>query len=166
MNDDKIMQGGVNELALLFGFCPLHALMRCEEYVLNLSKRLGLQKWRTNAEDKPELDRKKKYIQERFLQEKGIFVDFPKQGGGNTNDGNSARVFFDDPNFTAEVTGVDVNVITGLKNLLIAIRSSTKIDPNKYDAYALKVRNLIKQKYSWYYLPATVHKVNHFQYFL
>ncbi|CAH0547032.1 unnamed protein product [Brassicogethes aeneus] len=36
----------------------------------------------------------------------GIKVDCVRQGHGSTNDGNTARGFFDDPSLSAEITGI------------------------------------------------------------
>ena len=47
----------------------------------------------------------KKTIETRFLNELSLRVDFPKQGFGTTNDGNTARRFFENQSKSAEITG-------------------------------------------------------------
>lgn len=36
----------------------------------------------------------------------GLVVDQPKQGGGNSNDGNTARKFFKNPLLVSQITGI------------------------------------------------------------
>ena len=83
----------------------------------------------------------------------------PKQGFGSTNDGNTARRFFDDPELSASITGVDIYVIREFKVVLQAISSAHEIDIEKYCSYALEAAKLFVQKYPWYPMPPTVHKV-------
>ena len=40
----------------------------------------------------------------------GLIVDQPKPGFGNTNDGNTARRFFQNAEKSAEITKIDVNL--------------------------------------------------------
>ena len=51
------------------------------------------------------LEKRKKTIQTRFFNELSLRVDFPKQGFGTTNDGNTARRFFENQSKSAEITG-------------------------------------------------------------
>lgn len=50
--------------------------------------------------------RKKLEIQKRFREETGL-LDIPKENFGNTNDGNTSRRFFDDPNVASVITGIN-----------------------------------------------------------
>ena len=47
----------------------------------------------------------KKRIQDKLHEEIGILVDAPTQGSGNTNNGNTARRFFENVNIFSRVTG-------------------------------------------------------------
>lgn len=51
------------------------------------------------------MESRKKEIQAKFLSEMSLKVDFPKQGYGSTNDGNTARKFFENRVKSAEITG-------------------------------------------------------------
>ena len=51
------------------------------------------------------VDEKKEMIQKRLFEKLRILVDVPKQGYGNTNDGNTARVFFKNADVVADITG-------------------------------------------------------------
>ena len=47
----------------------------------------------------------KKFIQDKLRQSLGILVDAPTPGAGNTDDGNTARTFFNNIDIVAEITG-------------------------------------------------------------
>jgi len=88
-----------------------------------------------------------------------ITVDVVKQGYGTTNDGNTARKFFNDPETIAKITGVDKELITKYSNILQAITSGHKIDCDKCEKYGKETAELYARKYPWYYMPPTIHKV-------
>lgn len=80
-------------------------------------------------------------------------------GFGNSNDGNTARRFFQNPSETSRITGLDEEIIKRCRNVLVAINSSHEVDPAKFKTYALKTAELYIQKYSFYAISPTVHKV-------
>lgn len=86
-------------------------------------------------------------------------IDQPKQGEGNTNDGNTARRFFSDPETAASITGVDVELIKRFKIILEVISCSKQIDSKKFGQYANDTAKMYNQKYGWRNLPSTVHKI-------
>jgi hypothetical protein len=87
-----------NPKVLKFGLSTLHARIRLFESLLHLSYKLQIKKWQIRSEeDKQTLSETKKKIQEAFKKEMGLLVDLPTAGYGNTNDGNTARRFFQDP---------------------------------------------------------------------
>jgi len=88
-----------------------------------------------------------------------ITVDVVKQGYGTTNDRNTARKFFSDPETTAKITGVNKELITRYSNILQAITSGHKIDCDKFEKYGKETAELYATKYPWYYMPPTIHKV-------
>lgn len=51
------------------------------------------------------IDERKKIIQNRLHEELRILVDVPKPGFGNTNDGNTARIFFNNVDTVSNITG-------------------------------------------------------------
>lgn len=81
-----------------FGLSILHMRIRFFEFLLYLSYKLPIQKWQArNDEDKKAVSEKKRSIQKSFKEEMGLLVDIPKAGFGNTNDGNTSRRFFAEP---------------------------------------------------------------------
>ena len=53
------------------------------------------------------MEARKKIIQNKFLSELSLRVDFPKPGFGSSNDGNTARRFFENRAKSAEITGIN-----------------------------------------------------------
>ena len=49
----------------------------------------------------------KKIIQKDFHEQLGLIVDQPKPRYGRTNDGDTARRFFEDSSISSSITGVD-----------------------------------------------------------
>lgn len=80
-------------------------------------------------------------------------------GSGTTNDGNSARRFFKHAEKTAEITGVDITLIKRFGTLLNAMASGHAINVDAFDKFALQTAELFVDLYSWYYMPASVHKM-------
>lgn len=74
----------------------------------------------------------KKNIQKGFRQQLGLLVDQPKQEYGNTNDGNTARRFFENSMISASITGVDETLI---HVILQVITCGFEIDVPKYEEY-------------------------------
>lgn len=100
-------------------------------------------------------------IQKKFREKMGLIVDKPRDGGrGSSNDGNVTRKFFSNPKLASDITGIDENLIHRCATILQAIASGYKINANKFNEYALETAKQLIKKYSWYYLPATVHKVH------
>ena len=110
-------------------------------------------------EEKKSLDERKRKIQAQFREKLSLLVDIPKQGFGNTNDGNTARRAFENAEVFAEITGVDLEVIVRLRTVLKAVCSSYDLDPKKFQDYCHETTAKILSMYSWYTIPPTVHKL-------
>lgn len=80
-------------------------------------------------------------------------------GTGNTNDDNTARRFFKNPEKSAEITGIDFTLLKRFGNILSVIASGREINPITFDEYALATATLFVHLYPWYYMPASVHKI-------
>lgn len=151
-----------NMESLNFGLSVLHARIRIFESLLHLAYKLPLQKGRIskkNATDSKVLEDTKKKIQDDFKLRLGLLVDIPKAGFGNTNDGNTSRRFFEDPDVASEITGINKKLIYRLKVILEAISSGMDINPKKYNEYALDTAKLYVKLYSWCPMTPTLHKV-------
>lgn len=78
---------------------------------------------------------------------------------GTTNDGNTSRRFFQDPSLTAQITGVDENLIHRFAVILETINCNSLIDAEKFGHYCDETAELYVDLYNWYKMPNTVHKV-------
>ena len=59
----------------------------------------------------------------------------------------------------SEVTGVDVELLQRFAVILSALSSTSTIDVAKYHRYAMDTAELYVSLYSWYNMPASVHKI-------
>lgn len=161
MNDLKqVVKKETSTDMLDFGLSSLHARINLMECLLHISYRLDTKKWSVRGKVEQELkDVRKKMIQDRFKSELGLLIDVVKQGHGTTNDGNTARRFFEDPVKTAAITGLDAELIRRFAVILQALTSGEAVDVEKFRDYALKTAERYVSLYNWYYMPSTVHKV-------
>jgi hypothetical protein len=161
MNDlTKVTARPENENAYQYGLSTLHAWIRCMEMILHISYNLSFQTWSATSEEKKRLKQEKKtQVQKRFREELGLNIDKPRQGTGNSNDGNTARRFFYNASCSADITGVDIDLIKRLYIILQALSSGVMIDDKKFGDYALETARIYVSKYSWYYMPSSVHKI-------
>lgn len=158
--NDLTIKKDVDVDALSFGLSTLHARIRIFESILHLSYKLPVKKWQLRSDaDKAIVKERKKNIQEKFRSETGLIVDVPKAGFGNTNDGNTSRRFFANPELAAEITGVDFNLIYRLKVILEVISSGHKVDLNKFADYCLETAQLYIGLYPWHPMTPTMHKI-------
>lgn len=150
----------VNTESLTFGLSVLHARIRFFEFLLHLSYKINVKKWQIRSvEERKIVQERKKVIQEKFKNRLGLIVDVPKPGYGNSNDGNTSRRFFADHETSAEITGVDMQLIYRFKVILEAISSGFKIDIGKFSAYTLETARMYVDLYPWYPMSPTVHKI-------
>lgn len=157
----------MNENALRFGISPLHARIRFMEYCLHLAYDLkyrlipGNLSLSVNKNTDLHNMRKeeKKRIQDEFKLRLGLIIDTPLQGFGSSNDGNTARRFFEDPETTSSITGLDKNLLKRFKVILAVINSKKPINVAKFKLFANETKDIILTMYSWRPMTPTVHKV-------
>ena len=156
MNDlDKIRNKPVDQNALKIGCSILHYRINTFAFVLHIGYKLGFEdnNYKVKATD-PRLVARKELIQARFKEELSLTVDKPKPGFGSTNDGNTSRVAFANPEIFSEITGVDFDCIERLRNVLITLSSGYPINKIKFDNYC---KELLVDKYPWYPTTSSVH---------
>lgn len=150
----------VNMEALKFGLSVLHARIRFFESLLHLAYKIPLRKWQVRtAEEKQSVKSTKERIQKEFREQMGLLVDVPKQGSGNTNDGNTSRRFFADPTTSSVITGVNLDLIKRFSIILEVISSGISINVEKFATYTHTTAKLYVELYGWYPMSPTVHKV-------
>jgi len=121
---------------------------------------LSFKKWRANgADDKALMEKEKRRIQSEFKSKMGLIVDQPKQGFGCSNDGNTARRFFANPNLSSEITHIDVTLIEKLYLILRILASGLEIKLDVFEVLLSETKELYLSLYSWFYMPCTLHKL-------
>lgn len=138
----------VSEEGLQFGISPLHAMIKFMECILHIAYNKSFSKWKVSKDTKHEREKAKAEIQRNLKLVLGINVDMVKQGMGSTNDGNTSRRFFANPSITADVLGVDENLIHRLSTILTAINSNFEIDAEKFKVYCLDTAERYIELYS------------------
>lgn len=152
----KTVSSGVYE----FELSSLHACINVMECLLHIAYRLDFKKWSAREEcHKQMLKSRKKLIQDKFNNELNLLVDIVKQGSGTTNDGNTARRFFEFPDKIAAITGLNENLIRRFAVILQAITFGEIIDVPKFKEYAKITAEKYVELYNWYYMSSTVHKL-------
>ncbi|XP_043867476.1 uncharacterized protein LOC122757883 [Drosophila mojavensis] len=150
----------VNSKSLQFGVSPLHAWIRFLEFVLKISYRLEVKKWRVKGSDKQNVCQRKQYIQRRLRNEMGLNVDSPKQNGsGNTNDGNTARRAFNNVELFSNILSFDDQILRNFYTILITISCEYKVNSWKFKDLCEKTFYMYTAKYIWYPMSPTVHKI-------
>ena len=151
----------INKEFLSLGISPLHCLLRSFELLLHISYRLDIKEWQVRGSVKKEIVKKRKEsVQKKLREALGILVDIPVEGGsGNTNDGNTARIFYHNYQKSAVATGICPELIRRFSILCRTICSTREVDANKFDEYAKETAKLYIEKYPWYYMSASVHKM-------
>lgn len=158
-NIDEILQKKVTETNLRFGISTLHVWIRLFECCLHLSYRLKIKKWQARTEEKKITEECKRVIQKGFRLQLGLIVDCPKPGYGSTNDGNTARRFFENSSISATITGASEYLINRFYVILQAISSGFNIKCDKFREYALETARKFVDLYSWHYMSTLVHKL-------
>ncbi|KAJ8711156.1 hypothetical protein PYW07_008398 [Mythimna separata] len=145
-----------------FGLSLLHARIRFFETMLHVAYRLPIKKWnvRLSAEEKQVVEDRKKEIQSQIKEKLGLLVDMPKANFGNTNDGNTSRRFFEEYEISAEITGVDKNLIYRLKIILDALCSGMKINVEQFEKYCKETAEVYVTLYNFY--PMSLHYIKFF----
>ena len=157
---EKIRSKTVNYEACSLAISSLHCWIRGFEYILHIGYKLSIKKHQARTpEDKLTVQNQKQHIQKRFREELSLIVDCPKVGHGNTNDGNTSRRAFSSPAIFSSITGVDIELIQRLHNILIAITSGYDLNTKNFQKYCDDTLCFILDKYSWYIIPPSVHKL-------
>lgn len=158
---DLIKSRPVKSEMFRFGLSILHAHIRFFECILHVSYRLDFKQWKTSKKNGTDILMKtrKKIVQDACRSELGLIVDVPKPGYGRSNDGNTARRFFEDPQKAASATGVDEQLISRFACILTAISTGHELNIDAIHQYCWKTAELYIHLYAWYHMPPSVHKI-------
>lgn len=78
---------------------------------------------------------------------------------GTSNTGNVGRIFFENYKDSANITGVDENLIRRFGIIMIALSSGYSLNITNFNNFGKDTVNLYLEKYSWYRMPVSVHKI-------
>jgi hypothetical protein len=153
-----------NDESLKYGISPLHAWIRMLELCLHIGYRNvdGLRSWQVRGPNAKKIfEARKRQVQKEMFDELGISVDFVRQNGGTSNDGNTARMAFCDKNRAAfaRILNIDESFVYDLFIILIVISSGLPIDSEKFGEFCHAVCEKYLSLYKWYYMPVTLHKI-------
>ncbi|XP_018361254.1 PREDICTED: uncharacterized protein LOC108759993 isoform X1 [Trachymyrmex cornetzi] len=157
---DKMLNQEIITEHLKFGLSSLHCWIRCFEFLLHLSYKLDIQKWQARSnEEKESVARRKRNTQAAVKTELGLNVDKPKVGSGISNDGNTARCFFEKYEQSVKITGIDQDIIHRFYVILQAISCGHDINVDNFRQYAVELARKIVESFHWYCMPTLVHKL-------
>ena len=116
--------------------------------LIHIAYRIPVKKWRVSSENEKSLvAARKKEIHDRFKAELGLKVDEPKQGAGNSNDGNIARRAFEDGKMFADICGLNEALIHRLHMIMVALSCKLPIDADKFGAFCRDTAELLIELY-------------------
>lgn len=142
-----------------FGLSTLHAWIRSFECILHIAYRLPIKKWQIREDDKHVVKENKSRIQKEMKKEMSLLVDIPIATSGNTNNGNTARRFFQKPQLASKITGVNEELILRLNIILRSISCGSEINIPAFKKYTSETANLFVKEYHWFYMPSSLHKI-------
>lgn len=160
MNDGNVVNRPPNISNYRFGLSSLHCWIRFFECFLHISYKLPIKCWQARGdENKRIVEKNKKRIQAEFKSKMGLIVDKPKPGYGSSNDGNTARRFFFNPQLSSEITGINKELIQKCSIILRVIASGCEIDLELFAVLLKSTREMYLHLYKWYNMPSSVHKI-------
>lgn len=143
-----------------YGLSTLHLWIRCFECLLHIAYRLPLKTWQVKGDQAKQIIKGRKVnIQHQFKEQLGLNIDKPKSGFGSTNDGNTARRFFGNPEASSNITGINIQLIKNLGIILRVISSGLHININTFTSLINETKQMYLSLYAWYYMPVTLHKL-------
>lgn len=160
MNSFHAIPRSSEDIHLKYGISSLHAWIKCFECILHIAYRLPFKQWRKQKPEEKELfSRTKEKICRELKTELGLNVDKVRTGYGTSNDGNTARKFFNNAEIAAKVTGVDVKLIKNFAIILKVLSCGKTVKTDAFKILLDETFEIYLKNYEWYYMPVTVHKI-------
>ena len=156
---EEATQRPISSESIRHGLSTLHAWIRSMECFLHISYKLDLKKWRIPKSEQPAVKKRKARIQKQLRDRLGLIVDMPRPGGsGTSNDGNTARRFFQNPQI-ADILELDEKLIEKMHVVLQTLSAGFAIDADKFETFCREVAHLYVEKYDWYNMPQSLHRI-------
>lgn len=159
INDPPIARYPPNPEAYAFGIPVLHTKMHFMEHFFKVASHLSFKQGEATTEQQNTLRRNSiDSMQHAFKMRLGLFMGFVRPGSGTSSTGNCARKFFGNLEIVAQITGLNIEVLSAAKTLLAMI-STTEITPSQHFREACnKLKRLYNENYNWYPLSPSLHK--------
>lgn len=142
-----------------FGLSTLHCWIRSMEWCLHVSYRQGFKCWQARGQEhQDEVKEVKGLAQGQFWDELHLIID-RITSAGLSNNGNTARKFFLNYAHSSSILNLDLQFIYNLYIILQLLSSSRRFDVEKFREFCLKTYKLYIEKYPWYPVPTSLHKV-------
>lgn len=156
----------IDKEAIKNGMSPLHAFIRCLEFLLHLGYKNdpSVRQWRVSKSSnagKITEDRKKR-IQAAIRDRLGLLVDVVRPRSGTTNDGNTARRVFatyESRGIFAEILGLSRWLVDDIHVILVAINCGLPIDSVKFGNFCKSLAKKYVEAYTWHPMTTTMHKI-------
>ena len=88
-----------------------------------------------------------------------LLIDHPLPGvSGTSNDGNTARKFFENWQITSEILNLNSNMIFRFSIILRTISSHYCLNFSKFSNFTRETAELYVKEHHWYPIPNAVHK--------
>ena len=88
-----------------------------------------------------------------------LVIDVPKHRPRTSNNGNTARRLYQNPELTSEITRVNEQLISRFSIVLQATAFNKRINVLKFERYCQITAELYVSLCAWYYVPGTVHNI-------
>ena len=104
----KFLEGNIRQIV-----STLHAWIRFLECMLHISYKMPIMKWQARTEDENNSVKLRKVeVRAEFQKRMGLVIDQPRVGGaGISNNGNTARRFFQQYDVSANIMNLDAGLM-------------------------------------------------------
>lgn len=136
---DFIKDEEVEMSSFEFSISTLYTWIRFFECLLHLGHKPGIRNWQAHFQDDKQITANQKAtIQKGLKQGVGLIIDSTKPEYGNTNNGYTARRFFEYFSVSAEILGVDEPLTKRFHIILQVIPSSFVVLIGRVRQYCCK----------------------------
>ena len=140
----------------------LHAWIRFLDSTLHISYKMSIIKWRGMTEAEKNIVKLRKVeVQAEFRKRMGLVIDQPKEGGaGASNDGNTARQFFQQYDISANIMNTDADLMKRLHIILATMSCGYDINSSKFKTFWWETASPNVDLYPWYLMTQTLHWIS------
>ena len=152
-----VVQKKTLEGSIRHGVSTLNDWIKCLECMLHIY--MPIMKWQARTEDEKNVVKLRKVeVRAEFRKKMGLVIDQPRVGGaGTSNDGNTARRFFQQYDISVNIMNMDADLIKRLHTILATMLCGYDNYYSKFKTFCWETALLCVDLYPWY--PMTLHKI-------